>query len=64
MVEADRLLPDPKAALVERLGLRVAALLAIQCGEVDEGFRDVGVVRSQRLLADGKGALVERLGFG
>jgi hypothetical protein len=49
---------------VERLGLGVAALGAIELGEVVEGSADVGVVGAQRLLVDGQRALVERLGLG
>ena len=53
-----------KRALVERLGLGVAALGAIQRRQVVERGADIGVVGAQRLLADGQRALVERLGLG
>jgi hypothetical protein len=50
-------------ALVERLGLGVAALSAIERGEVVEGRGDVGVLGPQRFLEDDKRALGERLGL-
>ena len=64
MVGAQRLLADGERALVERLGLGVAALGAIELGQVVERGADIGVVGAQRLLADGERALVERLGLG
>ena len=59
-----RLLADGEAALEERLGLGVAALVLVQPGQVVERGAHVGVVGPQRLLADGEAALVERLGLG
>ena len=64
MVGAQRLLPDRQRALVERLGLGVAALRVVEYGQVVEARGDVGVVGSQRLLPDRQRALVERLGLG
>ena len=64
MVGAQCLLRDRKRALVERLGLGVAALGCIEQRQVVERGTDVRVVRAERLLADGERALVERLGLG
>ena len=64
VVGAQRLLADGERALVERLGLGVAALGAVERGQVVERGADIGVVGAQRLLADGERALVERLGLG
>ena len=64
MVGPERLLVGWRGALVERLGLGVAALGVVQPGQVVERRRDIGMVGAQRLLADAKRALVERLGLG
>ena len=64
MVRAERLLADRQRALVERLGLGVAALVVVQRRQVVQRCGVVGMVRAQRLLADRQRALVERLGLG
>jgi hypothetical protein len=64
MLGAEHLLGDGEVALVERLGLGVAALGAVETGEVVEGSGDVGMVGAERLLGDGEVALVEQLGLG
>ena len=53
-----------RVALVERLGLGVAALGLVQLGQVVERLCDIGVVGAQRLLVDRQRALIERLGLG
>ena len=57
MVGPQRLLRDGEAALVQRLGLGVAALALIQRGQVVQRRADIGVVGAQRLLADGEARL-------
>jgi hypothetical protein len=52
MLAAKRLLADGKGALVERLGLGVAALGAIERTELVEGLSDVGMAMASKL--DGK----------
>src|SRR5262249_57016364 len=64
VVGAQRLFGDREVALVERLGLGVPALGAIEFGEVVEGLAEGGVVGAQRLLGDRQVAPVERLGLG
>ena len=64
MVGAERLLAQRQGALVQRLGLGVAALALVQKGEVVERGADRGVVGAERLLGDRQGALVQRLGLG
>ena len=64
VVGAERLLVDGKGALVERLGIAVAAPAAIELGEFVEGGADLGVVGAQRLLGDRQVAPVERPGLG
>ena len=60
VVGAERLLADREGALVERLGLGVAAFGDIQRSQVVERRSDIGVVGAQRLLADGERALSKR----
>jgi hypothetical protein len=55
MVVAERLLSDRERALIQRLRLGVAALRAIQLGEVAE--RRAGIRVGGALLADRKRAL-------
>src|SRR5262249_60560556 len=55
---------DRQVPLVERLGLGVPALGAIEFGEVVEGLAEGGVVGAQRLFGDRQVPLVERLGLG
>ncbi len=50
--------------MVERLGLRVAALVAVESPEVVEARGHVGVLGSQGLLINRQCALIERLGLG
>ena len=64
VVRPERLLVYGKAALIERLGLGVAALAVVELGEVVEGGGEAGVVRPERLLVYAKAALIERLGLG
>ena len=64
VVGAERLLVDRQRALVQRLGLGIAALGAIQLGEVVEVGADIRVVGAERLLVDRQRALVQRLGLG
>jgi len=64
VIGAQRLLADGEAALIQRLGLGVAALGTVQPGQVVERGTDGGVVGAQRLLADGEAALIQRLGLG
>jgi hypothetical protein len=64
VLRTERPLGYGKGALVERLGLGVAALGMIKLAEVVEVLSDVGVVRAKRLFGYGKGALEERLGLG
>jgi hypothetical protein len=45
VLRAERLLADGKGALVERLGLRVAALADIELGEVFQGGSNGGMLR-------------------
>ena len=56
--------PIAQRALVERLGVGVAALGLVQRGQVVERGGDIGVIGAERLLADRESALVERLGVG
>ena len=51
-------------ALVQLLGLRVAALVVVDQGEVDEALRDIRMVRRQRLLSDGERALAKGVAVG
>ena len=64
MVGTQRLLEDGQAALVQRLGFGVAALVAMELSQVVERYSDIGVVGSQRLLQDRDRALQQRLGLG
>jgi hypothetical protein len=64
MLWAQRLLADRQSALVERLGLGVAAGGPVELGEAVKAPGDIGVLSAQRLLMDGESALVERLGLG
>src|SRR5262249_29242832 len=61
MVCTEGFLAYQKRALVEILSVAVFALPPIDHGEVVEGLRHVGVVRTERLLPDRQGALVESL---
>jgi len=63
MVRAKGLLRDRQRALVERLGLRVLALGAVEQCEVVQARGDIGMVRAKGLLRDRQRALVERLGL-
>ena len=58
------LLHDRQRALVERLGLGVAALGFVERGQVVEARGHVGVRRSEGLLHDRQRALMKRLGLG
>ena len=58
MVGAERLLVDRERALVQRLGLGIAALVVVQLGEVVEVDADIRVVGAERLLVDRQRALV------
>ena len=64
MLGAERLLPDRERALIERLGLGVAALGIVEHGQVVEARRHLGMLGAERLLPNGERALIERLGLG
>jgi hypothetical protein len=57
MVRSKRLLSDGEGALVERLGVSVAALVVVEEGQVVEVGGGVGMVRSQRFFSDGEAPL-------
>ena len=59
VIGAERLLVYRKRALVQRLGLGVAALRAVEFGEVVERGAHRWVLGTQRLLADRERALEE-----
>ena len=61
MVRAKRFLADRKAALIERLGLLVAALALVKRGQIVERHRNIWMFKAERLLANGKAALIESL---
>ena len=63
MIRAEGLLPDRQRALVERLGLRVLALVVVQLREVVQARGHIGMIRAEGLLPDRQRALVERLGL-
>ena len=63
MLRPERLLPDRQGSLVERPGLRVAALGPVKFGQVVEVRRELGMLRPERLLVDRQGAIIERLGL-
>ena len=52
MLWSERRLTYGDGALVERLGLGIAALGLIQLGQVVEASRDFGMLRPERLLPD------------
>ena len=62
MFRPEGLLYDRQGALVERLGLGVAALAFVKRGEVVEVLCDVRMLRPEGLLPDRQGALEEGLG--
>ena len=64
MLGAEGLLVDGDGALVERLGLAVAAGGPVELGQVVEPGGNVRVLGAEGLLVDGDGALEERLGLG
>ena len=64
MVGTERLLADRQRALVERLGLGVAALVLVQLRQIVQAVATSGMVGTERLLVDRQRALVERLGLG
>jgi hypothetical protein len=64
MVGADRAFQDGQAALIERFGFGEPVLKPVQCSEIVERYRDLGMARAQHLFIDRERALVERLGFG
>lgn len=63
MVLAQGLLEDLQGAPVKRLGLRVAALVAVEIPQVVERRDDFGMVVPERLLPDPQGAPEKRLGL-
>ena len=63
MLGAEGLLVDGEGAAEERLGLRIAAGVLVEPGQVVEPCGDVGVLGAEGLLADGEGAPEERLGL-
>jgi hypothetical protein len=52
-----------EGALVQRLGLRVEALVVVEPRQVVEAGSGVEVVGSQRFFANGEGAPAQWLGF-
>ena len=64
MLGAEGLLADGERALVERLGLGVAAGVPVEQAQVVERVGDVGMLGAEGLLVDGERALVQRLGLG
>ena len=63
MLGPQHLLEDRQVALLEGLGLPVAALSLVDLRQVVEAGGGVGVLGPQHLLEDRQGALVEGLGF-
>jgi hypothetical protein len=55
---AKRLLANRQAALVERLGLRIATLVVVEHRQVVEAGGDLAVLGAERLLPDREAALV------
>ena len=55
---------DGERALVQRLGLGVAAGDPVEPAQDVEGDGEVGMVGAEGFLADGERAPAERLGFG
>ena len=64
MIGTEGFLRDGQRALVERLGLGVAALSLVEQSEVVQRPRDIGMIGTERLLVDRQRSLVERLGVG
>src|SRR5437868_1315973 len=60
MLKRQGLFADRQSALVERLGLRILALLTIEKRQVVEWGGHLGMLRSQLLLPDAQGALKKR----
>src|SRR5512134_291336 len=52
MVGAERLALQGEGPLIERLGLREAALRSIERRDVDDGGRHLRMLRAEHLLAD------------
>ncbi len=64
MLGSQGLFPDRQRALVERLGVRVAALGVVESRLVVEALGHIRMLGSQGLFPDRQRALVERLGLG
>ena len=56
MVRSERLFTDREYALNERFGLRIAALILVQRGEVVERCADIEVIGSEFFLGQCQGA--------
>ena len=63
MLRAQGLFPDRQCPLIERLGLRVLALVVVKRRQVVEARGYVGVLRAQGLFPDRQRPLVKRLGL-
>ena len=63
MLRPQGLFLDLQSALIERLGLGVSSLVAIERRQVVEALAHIRVLRPQGLFRDRQRALVERLGF-
>ena len=57
MIGAEGFFTNGEAALVERLGVGIAALAVVKRGQVVERRGDIGVVGAEGFFADGEAAL-------
>ena len=64
MVRTEGFFEDRERALVEPLGLAVAALVPVENRQIVEACGGIGVVRTECFFFDRERTLEERLGFG
>ncbi len=64
MLGTERFLSDHQRPLVERLGVGISALAAVERSQVVQRLRDIAMVGTEGFLADRQRALEERLGLG
>ena len=64
MIGTERFFADRQRALVERLGVGIAALVVVKHRQIVQRLRDIGMIGTKRLFSDRQRALVERLGVG
>ena len=64
MIAPERLFPNGQRTLVQRLGVGVAALAAIQRSQIVQRRCDIGMIAPERLFPNGQRTLVQRLGVG